>query len=338
MLNILSIAILLLTTDITILKNNDHVVSDNLPIYFVWLGSDIPPKFFNNLKRTTDTNKTRDVILVYSKKYLPKNNRKNIDSIKAISIDDIKARIELVRNDNTENLWKTDVYDMELDKQYERIYNLLDQIFTANFFDYGERTRRYCLAADLMKLPLINIIGGIYFDIDTEVIGAIGDIKSKKGFNIYYYNDNAHALGNFFAKTNRKNSYFDKLMKEFLINKVEGIITGKLDIAVDSDPVDHIRIRILQSYMIDYMNSYLIWEFLMQTKLVWHAKQKEDHIEWEMRGEIPSERLHSKIYKPMISDYGVEVPPTVKLRMKHGDRYDINYNDPEQLRKLTNLP
>lgn len=42
MLNILSIAILLLTADITILKNNDHVVSDNLSIYFVWLGSDIP--------------------------------------------------------------------------------------------------------------------------------------------------------------------------------------------------------------------------------------------------------------------------------------------------------
>ncbi|GHM58829.1 MAG: hypothetical protein sGL2_09790 [Candidatus Mesenet longicola] len=29
----------------------------------------------------------------------------------------------------------------------------------------------------------------------------------------------------------------------------------------------------------------------------------------------------------MISDYGIEVPPTVKLRMKYGDRYDIDYQN-----------
>ncbi|WP_339045787.1 hypothetical protein [Candidatus Mesenet endosymbiont of Agriotes lineatus] len=36
------------------LTNNDNVVSDNLPMYFIWFGSDVPPKYFDNLLKAAE--------------------------------------------------------------------------------------------------------------------------------------------------------------------------------------------------------------------------------------------------------------------------------------------
>ncbi|WP_339045750.1 glycosyltransferase [Candidatus Mesenet endosymbiont of Agriotes lineatus] len=170
------------------LKNNDNVVSKNLPIYFIWFGSDVPPKYFGNLQRTAETNKSRDIILVYSREHLPENNRKNIDSMESISIDDIKTKVALERNSNTKNLFKIDVYKMELDKQDERIYDLYKQMFEQNTF-LG-KSYPLCATSDIIRLPLINITGGIYFDMDTKVTGEIGDLDSKYGFDFNNYFDN----------------------------------------------------------------------------------------------------------------------------------------------------
>ncbi len=334
-LNIISAVILLLTTDATILKSNNNIVSNNLPIYMIWFGSDIPPKYFSNLKRTADTNKTRDIILVYSRKHLPKDNRKNIDSIKTISVNDIKARVELVRNSDIENLWKIDAYDMELNKQDERIYNLLDQAFTTSLFS-DKKSFRYCVASDLIRLPLINITGGIYFDMDAEITGEIGDFESKNGFNIFYYykDDNTCDISSDpLIKTNRRNSDFDELMKKYF-DKMNDFINQKSNLEVITDPVNHLYDYILRYYLKDYMTSHLLSEFFTQTKLIVQANLDKGRIKWEMKGQTSSKKVQSKIYKPMMSNYGIKLPPIVKLRIEEGDHYNTDYNDPEQLKKI----
>ncbi|WP_339047384.1 glycosyltransferase [Candidatus Mesenet endosymbiont of Phosphuga atrata] len=206
--------------------HTNNVVSDNLPIYFIWFGSDAPPKYFGNLQRAAETNKSRDIILVYSEKHLPQDNRKNIDSLESISIDDIKTRVELKRDTSTQNLFKIDVYEkkmkMELDKQDERIYPLLKWRFSSAACNKeGEEMKsfRFWTTSDFMRLPLINITGGIYFDMDTEITGEIGDIKIKRGFNYNYRFEKGYInnFNNFFAKSNENNEFFNKIMLEYII-------------------------------------------------------------------------------------------------------------------------
>ncbi len=196
----------------------DNIVSDNLPIYFIWFGSDIPSEYFGNLKDAADENKSRDIILVYSEKHLLKDNRKNIDSMESMSFDDIKAGIDKKRNGNTRNLWKIDVYDMKLDEQVDVwIYDLLNKIFTTKFSINNEEKKsfKYCAASDIIRLPLLNITGGIYFDVDTEITGEIGNIESKKGFN-FYFDEKNNFLCNFFSKSAEKSSILNQIIPQHI--------------------------------------------------------------------------------------------------------------------------
>lgn len=265
--------------------NSNTVVSDNLPIYFIWFGSDIPQKYFGNLLRAAETNKSRDIILVYSEKHLPKDNRKNIDNIENIKINEIKERVELKRDSETKNLFKIDVYGMELDKQDEKIYDLLNRVFKARHSCNGKESLsyKYCIASDLIRLPLLNITGGVYFDIDTEVTGEVGNLKTKSelGFNV---DKEENILCRFFARSTQ-----------------EYYILGQI-ISKHIDKLFHMHNT---RYVYSTCPASMIDEFIKQNN-----------------------------NKFKLSNFNCELPPTVKLKMEQGEGYNIDYNNPEDLKKL----
>lgn len=334
--------------------NNDNVVSDNLPIYFIWFGSDVPNvkevPYFDNLKNAAKYNKSRDIILVYSEKHLLQNNRKNIDSIESMSIDKIKKRVKLKKDSRTKNLFKIDVYDMELDKQDRRIYDLLDKAFAANFFDSvkGEvKSFKYCIASDLIRLPLLNITGGIYLDMDTEIIGKVERIESKNSFGIHCYdNDGLELTGNFLIKVNKKDDYFCRLIKQYF-DEIENSLIDGFNNEISTDPAIYLNSNILGYYMREYLPRVV--PTIMQgkkCKFDFHCDRRSKIIEYTLITNDNDSQTFSFSFKgkdeiclsyieeKSIFNYGINVPQTVKLKMEMGEGYNIDYNNQEDLKKL----
>ncbi|WP_339045655.1 glycosyltransferase [Candidatus Mesenet endosymbiont of Agriotes lineatus] len=288
--------------------NNDNIVSDNLPIYFVWFGSDVPPKYFGNLLKAADTNKSRDIILVYSEKHLLPNNRKNIDRIENIKINEIKERVELKRDNETQNLWKIDVYDMELDKQ---IYPLLGKIFKVDTLK--STIGKFLAISDMIKLQIIDIVGGIYFDMDTEIIGEVGNLNTKYGFSFNVKikdcigcdkhegkHINIASLSNFLAKCNEiRGDSNKKLFNLFMSEHVTWVSTT------------------IDKYQ-DINNTAPVW--FIDDFFIKRCKSKG----------IKEE----KCYK-MLSHFGNGLPSlNIILDNQRKNDRTINYNSQEDLKKL----
>ncbi|WP_339045788.1 glycosyltransferase [Candidatus Mesenet endosymbiont of Agriotes lineatus] len=197
---------------------------------------------------------------------------------------------------------------MGFNKQDERIYDLFNKVFKIyHFYKNQEQiSLKYCIASDLIRLPLLNITGGIYLDMDTEITGEIGALKSKYGFNfnVQSGDGSTSVFCNFFVKPNRECPFFNSVISQYIVGIKDKILA--------------------QTVMSNVSPSSFMFECLLPRH---GCVIKDGHICYTNRSAYD-------LFLNALLDFSSNLPSTVVLDDERRDNWKINYNNPEDLEKL----